>query len=214
MVPEIQTAFGILKLVPEAIQVGKDIWGKLKSPKQLETSYDKDGISGQTYFSGNFNFAISIPSEDWEFWRPTTQFLASMGSIFATPTRAMPITILSKQMIKLFRPNVNVTTEAVGQYTNIDEMIQVTNLMLQNSGNSVHEDDIHVDTSNQSGAVVSSRPYLNDTLYQVQHCYLHDGVFYTITACYVPMSSYSKQLFGGLQEIMNSFKFIEVEKDK
>lgn len=209
MIQEIQTAFGILKLVPEAIQVGKDIWGKLKPPKQLETSYENDGISGQTYFSGNFNFAISIPSAEWEFWRPTSQFLAAMGATFTMPTRSLPIIILSKHMIKLFRPNVSVTTEVVGQYTNIEEMIQISKLMLQNSDNYVEEKDIHIDMNNQSGAIVSCRSYLNDTLYQVQHCYLRDGIFYTITACYVPMSSYSKQLFGGLQEIMSSFKFIE-----
>ena len=211
MVGEIQTAFGILKLVPEAIQVGKDIWDKLRPPRQIESKDSKEGISDGTFYSEGHKFAISIPDNEWEFWRPSDLFLASMGSAFAVPTRSLPIMILSKQMIKLYRPIVNVTIEAVGQYTNIDEMIQVSIIMLQSMGNSVDEKDIFIENDKQSGQIVSSQPYFNDTLYQVQNCYLHDGIFYTITASYVPMSSYSNKLFGGLQEIMNSFKILETD---
>lgn len=211
MIGEIQTAFGILKLVPDAIQVGKDIWEKLRPPKQIESTDYKEGIADSTFYSEGNKFAISIPDDEWEFWRPSAQFLASMGAVFAVPTRSMPIIILSKQMIKLFRPNVTVTTEAVGQYTNIDEMIQVTKMMLQSSGKTIDDKDIYIENDKQSGQIVSSQPYLNDILYQVQNCYLHDGIFYTITASYVPMSSYSSKLFGGLQEIMNSFTILKTD---
>ncbi len=111
MIGEISTAVGVLKLVPDVIQVGKDIWGKLTPPKQVESPDLKDGIVDQTFYSENHKFSISIPSDEWEFWLPTPQFLASMGTVFTLPTRSMPIMVLSTQMIKLFRPNINVTTE-------------------------------------------------------------------------------------------------------
>ncbi|RLD92590.1 MAG: hypothetical protein DRI93_06405 [Aquificota bacterium] len=211
MMEEIQTAYGILKLMPEVIQVGKDIWRKLAPPKEAESPDRKDGVVGNTFYSENFKFAISIPSDQWEFWRPSTFFLASMGPAFMFPTRAIPIVILSKQIIKLFRPNVNVTTEYVGEFTNIEEMIQVSRVLQERLGMEIDEEGLYIDSEKQSGVIVSMQPYLDETMYQVQHCYLRDGIFYAVTASYVPMSSYSKGLFGGLQEIVSSFKLLKTE---
>jgi len=45
-------------------------------------------------------------------------------------------------------------------------------------------------------------------MYNVQRIYLSLGIAYYITATYEPMSD-SPALFGGLQEIMNSFKLIK-----
>ncbi len=210
MIEKISTAVGVLKLVPDVIQVGKDIWEKLIPPKRLESSNRKDGIFDQTFFSESHRFSISIPDDEWVFWKPTPQFLASMGSTFAFPTRSMPIMLISAQMIKLFRPNINVTTELVGRYSNIDEMIQVSKLILQSMGSQIDDKNVYMNNDNQSGAIIATLPYLNDTLYQVMHCYLYQGTFYTVNASYVPMSNYSNKLFGGMQEIMDSFKLLKV----
>jgi hypothetical protein len=205
----LDTAFGVLKALPDVVQIGKDIWKQLKPPKQLSGEQLEDGVLDQTYYSADYKFAISVPDDQWEFWRPSSQFLAALGPMFILPTRAMPIVILSKQMVKLFRPTVNVIVESVGQYTNIDEMIQVSALLTRQADSSINDNDIHIDDVHQSGMIASSKPYLQDTLYQVQQYYLQEGMLYTTTASYVPISSFSKKLFGGLQEIMNSFKLIQ-----
>ena len=214
MIEEVQTAVGILKLVPEIIQIGKDIWGKIIPPEQLETTGLHDGIVDRTFYSKNYKFSISIPSDEWEFWLPTPQYLATMGPILELPTRAMPIVILSKQMIRLFRPNVNVIIEVVGEYANIDEVIQFLTLNFRSMGFKINDENIYQNSEKQSGAIVATRPYICDTMYHAMHCYLHNGICYTITASYVPMSSYSNKLFGGLQEIMNSFKLLEYDINK
>ncbi len=208
MIAELQTAIGVLKLVPEAIQVGKDIWDKIIPPKEIDPADNKEGVVGDTFFSENKKFAISIPSDNWNFWKPSPQFLASMGYIFAVPSRSMPIMIMSKSVIKLFRPNVNVVVEDVGDYTNIEEMMIVSRLMLQSQGVTVNDSDIVIDSDKQCGQLIYYQQYMNSKLVSVQNCYLNDGMFYTITACYVPMSDFSDKLFGGLQEIMNSFKLL------
>lgn len=208
MITELQTTIGVLKLVPEAIQVGKDIWNKLKPPREIEAADAREGIAGDTFYSASKRFAISIPNDDWEFWKPSPQFLASMGPMFNLPNRSMPIMVMSKSLIKLFRPNVNVMVEEVGNYTNIEEMMIVTRLFLQSQGHAVQDDDIVIDSSKQCGQIVSMQDYLSSKLIGVQNCYLNNGMYYTITASYVPMSDYSNTLFGGLQEIMNSFKVV------
>ena len=58
MIAELQTAIGVLKLVPEAIQVGKDIWDKIVPPKEIDPADNKEGVVGDTFFSENKKFAI------------------------------------------------------------------------------------------------------------------------------------------------------------
>lgn len=207
----VETAFGVLKVIPDVVQIGKDVWKRLKPPEQVAPQ-PTDGVSGNTYYSAEYRFAISIPDEQWYFWRPTPLFLASMGTLFAVPTRAMPIVIMSKQMYKLYRPLVTVTVENVGQYTNIDEMVQLSILMLQQAGVTLDDEDILVDSAHQSGMIATSQPYLRDTLYQVQQLFLSGGIFYVVSASYIPISSFSKKLFGGLQEIMTSFKLVDSQE--
>lgn len=205
----IETAVGVFQALPGVIQAGKGIWKLLKPPKTLATLENNDGISERTYYSKDYKFSIAIPDDDWEFWRPSTAFLASMGPEFNLPTRAMPIIIFSKKIFRLFRPNVNVTVESVGDYTNIEEMVRLSEVMLRKAGVTLDAADIHIDNIHQSGVLISSQPHLTGTMYQVQQQYLVTGMLYTVTASYVPLSDLSKGLFGGLQEIMNSFKFIE-----
>lgn len=204
----VETAFGVLKVIPDVVQIGKDIWKRLKPPEEV-AAQPLDGVKDKTYYSADYKFAISVPDDQWQFWRPSPAFLASMGTLFAVPTRSMPIVIMSRQMYKLYRPIVNVTVENVGQYTNIDEMIQLSVLLLQQAGISLAQENIHIDDAHQSGMIASSQQYLRDTLYQVQQMYLCNGIFYTLSASYVPVSSFSKKMFGGMQEILNSFQIIE-----
>lgn len=208
MITELQTTIGVLKLVPEAIQVGKDIWNKLKPAREIDPADETEGIVDNTFYSAGKKFAISIPNDDWEFWKPSPQFLASMGPMFNLPNRSMPIMVMSKSLIKMFRPNVNVIVEEVGNYTNIEEMMIVNRIFLQSQGHVIEDNDIVIDSNKQCGQIVSMQDYLNSKLIYVQNCYLNNGMYYTITASYVPMSDYSNKLFGGLQEIMNSFKVV------
>jgi hypothetical protein len=207
----VETTFGVLKILPDVIQAGKDIWKHLKPPEQILATHTQDGISENTYYSADYKFAISVPDQNqWEFWRPSPQFLSSLGSMFAVPSRAMPIVILSHQVIKLFRPSVNITVEKVGQYTNIDEMVQMSVLTIRQAGFNIEDTDVYIDNAKQAAVVGSSQPYLpGSTLCQAQQCYLRGGIFYTVTASYVPMSDVSKELFGGLQEIMGSFNLLK-----
>jgi hypothetical protein len=207
-----QTTIGVLKLVPDAIQVSKDIWAKLRPPKEIDPIDDKEGVVENTFYSESKKFAISIPNNDWDFWKPSPQFLASMGHIFAVPNRSMPIIIMSKSVIKLFRPNVNVIVEEVGNYTNIEEMMVVTKLVLQDQGFEINDDEVVINNTKQCGQMIFYQKYLNSRMINVQNCYLRNGLYYIITACYVSMSDFSKSLFGGLQEIMNSFKILSQEK--
>lgn len=80
--------------------------------------------------------------------------------------------------------------------------------MLQSQGVTVNDSDIVIESDKQCGQLIYYQQYMNSKLVSVQNCYLNDGMFYTITACYVPMSDFSDKLFGGLQEIMNSFKLL------
>ncbi len=77
-------------------------------------------------------------------------------------------------------------------------------------GSTIDDKNVYLNSDNQSGVIISTQPYLNDTLYQVMQCYLDNGIFYAVNASYVPMSSYSNNLYGGMQEIMDSFSLLKV----
>jgi hypothetical protein len=203
------TAVGILKLMPEVIEVGKNIWGKLKPPEQLAIKKGQNGVSGKTYYSGNYAFAISIPDDNWRFWEPSPQFKASFGLILAMPTRDIPILILSNQMIKIFRPFIIVLIEDVGSFTNIKEYTDFNVSTLTPQGFTINANDIHISLNNSSSAFIATQPYAQGTMYQVYKTYIYASRAYTVVVSYVPISDESPQLFGGLQDILESFKLIK-----
>jgi hypothetical protein len=124
------------------------------------------------------------------------------------PTRDVPIVALSKHMIKMFRPNVIVVVEDVGSFTSVEDVVSSAKDFLRELNFEIKDENVHIYENTNSGILIGSRPYLRATMWHVQKMYLHQGRAYYVTADYVPISEGSIGLFGGLQEIMNSFQFI------
>jgi hypothetical protein len=202
---EVMTVVGALKLLPEVVEIGRDIWKKLKPPEQLAEGVE--GVLGNTYYSDQHKFTMSMPDDNWRFWKPTPQFIASFEVPF--PTRDTPIMILSKQVINLYRPNVLVTVEDVGSFTNINELTDITVQNFTKQGATIKADDVHVSSNTNSSVIIATRPFYKATMYQVQQSYIYASKGYYVVASYVPASDKSPSLFGGLQDIMNSFKLIK-----
>ncbi len=203
------TVVGLFKVMPDVIDVGRDIWKKLKSPEELAIGKAREGVFGKDYYSDKYKFKISVPDDSWQFWKPTPQFLTGfLGGVFTLPTRDVPIVALSKHAIKMFRPNVVVTVEDVGSFTSISEIVSFTRELLIEQDFEIRDEDVHIYENTNSGILIGSHPYLRATMFQVQKIHLHEGRTYSVTASYVPISEGSIVLFGGLQEIMNSFQFI------
>lgn len=212
MNPYLENAFGIIKAFPDAIKAGQVLWDKLKPTPKAIVDHPTDGILGNTFYSDDYKFAISIPSDDWWFWRPSIAFLLTMGPAFNRPTSGTPIVIFSKQVINLFRSHIMITVEEVGQYTNIREMIDLSCLLIRGSGITIEEADIILDESNQSAMFGFTQPMpFDNVLCTVMHCHLVNGSFYTLTAMYAVTSNKNKKPSGPLQEILNSFKLIKEE---
>lgn len=208
MVMEVATAVGVLKLLPELVEVGKDVWKKLRPVEKLAVPATKDGISGKTYYSGRYRFTISVPDDNWQFWEPTPQFIAALGPKFATPTVDVPVVILSKQVVRLFRPNIMVIVEDVGSLTNIDEIAILAAQNLISMDSKIGKDDLHISNNTNSAVLIATRPFLKTTLYQVEQIYIYASKSYHVTTSYVPVSDDSPSLFGGLQDIVSSFQLI------
>lgn len=209
----IMTVVGALKVVPQAIEVGKDIWNELKALKEPKIE-SQNGIINNTYYSKQYKFSISIPKADkWRFWTPTPQYLFSFGALFTSPGRDLPIVILSDNMVKLWRPLVSVVIEEVGTYTTVNEIVDLTLLGYKEREEmqvSVDKDNIHIFPEKSSAIIISSRPYyFETTLYQVQQLSIYAGRGYYVTAQYVPMSENSPAMWPDLHEIMNSFTIIK-----
>jgi hypothetical protein len=203
---EIITIVGTLKLLPEIVEAGKQIWKSLRAPEQV--SKGKDGVSGDTYYSEQHKFKVSIPDENWRFWKPTPQFLSSIGATI--PTIEIPIVVISKNMVRLFRPNVVVTVDDVGTLINIEEVVAIGKEQLESQGATIDEENVIVSISNSSAVLIATSPYFGgETRYCVQQIYIHTGKAYTISANYVPVSDRSNAMFGGMQEILHSFQFIK-----
>jgi hypothetical protein len=200
-----------LKYVPELVDVGKDIWKHLKQPSQLAAPGAQNGIVGNTFYSGDYKFQISIPDDNWRFWKPTPQYIASLGTAYALPVRDVPILILSKNMIRLYRPMVTVTVEDVGSFTNIQELVEADKIWFQNEGYSIEDEGIKVSTSNNSAALIGTGKSYNKkpVLCGVEQIFLHACKGYYVFADYVPADPESPQLFGGMQDILNSFKLVK-----
>lgn len=209
----VTTAVGALKLLPEIVEIGKTIWKKLKSPEELAVRKGPDGVFGKTYYSGQYGFTISIPDDNWQFWKPSPQFVASFGILLAWPTRELTIMVLSKQMVRLFRPFVNVVVEDVGSLTNVNEIVNLTKHLLTSQGIRIDEDKIHISSNTNSAILIGTQPYSPGlTIYQVQQIYLYASRVYYVTASYVPVSDESPSMFGGLQDVVNSFQLIKETK--
>ena len=209
MLTEVATAVGVLRLLPEIVEVGKDIWKKLKPPEQLAMHKGRDGVFDRTYYSGQYGFTISIPDNNWQFWKPTPQFMTGLGLLFAMPLVAVPIMVLSKQMVRLYRPNIIVVTEDVGPFINIDELANVVVQLLTSQGLEINKDDIHISSNTNSAVVIAKQPYFQVTMYQVYQIYLYASRSYYVVTSYVPTYSESPSLLGGLQDIVNSFRLIQ-----
>jgi len=206
----IVTAVGLLKLLPEAVEVGKDVWKKLKPPEKLAMGKGHNGVFDRTYYSAEYGFTISVPDNNWRFWEPSPQFVASLGPVFAVPYRVLPIIVLSNEMIRMFRPNVNVYLEDVGSFPTITQLMELTCEMLTNQGSQIKHDDIHISLSTNSGALITTSEYLSgSTMYSVLKMYIRASRAYYVSATYVPITDQSPEMFGGLQEVMNSFQFVE-----
>ena len=208
-----QTTFdlitGGIKLLPEVAEVGKDVWKKLREPEQLGRKNALNGITANTYYSGEYNFSISAPSNNWMFWKPTPLYLATLG-LAVGPTADVPIIIISRNMVDLFRPNVVIIVEEIGDITNIEEITKFSIVQLQQSHCSVDKSNIRIDNGNNSSMMMTNKPYYNEfNMYQVHIIYLYSCKAFYLTASYVPQSKESPQMQGGLQEIMNSFKLIK-----
>lgn len=85
-----QTAVGLVKIAPEVVEVGKNIYKRLKPPETLAVGKGKAGILGRTYYSSKYGFTISIPDDNWRFWEPSPTYIASMGAVFSVPWRELP----------------------------------------------------------------------------------------------------------------------------
>jgi hypothetical protein len=201
-----------LKYTPQLIDVGKDIWKHLKAPEELSNSQEKNGIVGNSFYSGDYKFQISVPDDNWRFWKPTPQFIASLGTLYALPVRDVPIIILSKNMVRLCRPMVIITVEDVGSFTSVQDLIGVNELLLQSQGFAVDEKSVKISPNSNSAALVATaKSPLNEdtTMFNVLQIFLYAGKAYYISATYAPLDEKSPQLFGGLQDILNSFKLIK-----
>ena len=201
-----------LKYVPEVVEVGKEVWKKLKPPMKLAVDGAQNGIKDNTFYSGAYRFQISIPDDSWSFWQPTPEFIASLGLQFAMPVRAIPIMILSKNMVRLYRPMVTIIVEDVGPLTSVQELVgaQISGLQLQ--GYTVEKDSIKIELKNNSAALVAKieNPAVSTSqIYNVIQIFLYAGKAYTLSATYAPFDVDSPQLFGGLQDILNSFKLLK-----
>lgn len=200
-----------LKYVPEIIDVGKDIWKKVKQPAELAAPQAQNGIVGNTFYSGDYKFQISIPDDNWRFWEPTAQYIASLGTDYALPVRDIPILIMSKNMVRLYRPMVTIQVEDVGSFTNIQELAEVCKMGLEGEGYLVDKANVKVASSSNSAAIIATGAnYLKKPiLCCVEMIYLYACRAYYIVVDYVPEDTDSPQLFGGLQDILNSFKLIK-----
>jgi hypothetical protein len=211
--PALAVITAALDLTPKIVDVGKDVWKKLKPPDQLAKKTENNGISGNTYYSDDHKFQISLPDNNWRFWLPTSDWLRTAN---LSPTQAMPMMIFSNNMVRLFRPNVNIVVDDVGSNTNIKEITDLSVLTLQQSGFSLDENNIKIFPNTNSASVVAAVPWFKNSPYQatkytVQLYYLYGSRAYFITASYVPVSDASPGLFGGMQDILNSFKIIKSE---
>lgn len=199
-----------LDLTPKVVDVGKDIWKKLKPPEQMARPAAKNGISDNTYYSEDYKFQVSIPDNNWAFWKPTPQFIASQGMLFTLPTRDIPILILSKNVVKLYRPYIIIVVEDVGSYTNIDEITNYLSSTITAAGSSIIENGINISSKTNSSVLISTGNLSEKRkIYQVTQIYLHASKAIQLAAFYIPVSDDSPGLFGGLQDIMNSFKLIK-----
>ncbi len=154
MSTEIETVVGIIKAVPGIIDVSKNIWKKLTPPDKLPEGKVADGIFDKSFYSERYKFSISVPDDNWRYWQPSPQFLAGMGPALSIPTRDMPIVILSKQMINLFRSNVSIMIEDVGSFTNINEVTDFTKQSSLDQGLEINGDDIHISPNSNSAVLV------------------------------------------------------------
>ena len=60
VVEGLMTAVGVLKLLPEVVEISKGLWKKLKPPEELATGPRRGGISGNTYYSREYAFAVLV----------------------------------------------------------------------------------------------------------------------------------------------------------
>ena len=201
-----------LNYAPAIMEVGKDIWKRIKDePSKSKQAETLNGVVGNSFYSNINKFQISIPDDNWRFWEPTPQYVASLGTSFALPGREVPVMILSKNMLKLYRPTVTITIEDVGSYTAIQELADVSKFNFENEGYTVDKGNVKVSGSSNSAALIATggNHLQKPVLCAVEMIYLYACKAYYIIADYVPENPESPQMYGTLQDIMNSFKLLK-----
>ncbi len=207
---ELENRYGRLMPLPNVKSADEINWHALAPTPQATADVPKDGIEGNRYCSKDHNFAISIPGDEWWFWRPTLGFLLTLGPMMQLPTVSAPIVIFSKQFINLFRPNVVVIVENVGQYTNIRQLFDASLMQTKPPGITFKPADLEIDDTHQSAMLNFTRQFPDGAIHHTtQLCYLMKGKSYTITATYVPNPGGPTTPFSSLQEILNSFEFLK-----
>ena len=200
-----------LLYAPDMIDVGRDIWKRLKRPSELGEPKTKNGIVGNTFYSGKYKFQISIPDDNWRFWEPTPQYIASLGTDYTLPNLDVPIIILSTNMIRLYRPIMFITVEDVGTFTSIQELAQLEKMSLETDGYLVDQENVKIQSRNNSaGIIATGGTYLQRQIVScVEMIYLRASKAFYIQAHYVPDDPETPQMFGGMQDILSSFKLIK-----
>ena len=114
-------------------------------------------------------------------------------------------------MIKYYRPTITVTVEDVGSFTNMQELIESDKIWYRTNGYTVDDKGIKISNSNNSAAIIATGAFYNlkPVLCSVEQMFLHAGMSYRMVADYIPADPASPQLFGGMQDILNSFKIIK-----
>jgi hypothetical protein len=203
-------AVGMLKIAAEAVDVGKDIWKKVKPPETLAKGKEIEGVLDRDYYSDTYKFKMSVPDDTWQFWKPTADFKNSfLGGAMALPTKDMPVVVLSRQLMNMMRPYVQVIVEDIGSFTSVSEVLAFEKQVSRLLDWQVKDEDVHVYEGATSGILVKSQPFLEKRLFQVEKVHLYRGRAYYLLASYVPASEELTALPGGLQEIMNSFQLIK-----
>ena len=210
-VPAVEAVIASLKYVPEIVDVVEKTWKKIRPPPQLATPGAKNGVVNTTFYSGDHNFQISIPDEkNWTFWKPTPQYIASLGSDFALPDIDVPIVILFKGMIRFYRPIVYITVTDVGQ-TAIEDLVEAEKIALQNDSYLLDDKGVKISSDSMSAAILGTgRPYFKQTTScALEQIFVNRCKGYYIRAYYASDSDDLVRPPQGLREIFSSFKLIK-----
>jgi hypothetical protein len=190
-----------LKYAPEVEEAAKGTW------RNLWQARVPNGIVGTTFYSAQHKFKISVPDlHDWIFWKPTPEYLATIDSTCLWPTYDLPVMILYKGLIKLYRPTIYVAVQEVGQ-TPIEDFVESEKAALQYSHYKFDDKSIKIASNYFSGGLLGTSD--SDSTCVLEQIFFHACKGYFIRAFYVSDSADMVRPPQGLREVMNSFKLIK-----